>query len=74
MRAGSKGKGGPKPIAKGAGKQFGGGGGKTPFPTTPKKATASMMGTDPQGEGPHKSIARKDAKKNTLRAGGRKVF
>ena len=72
MRAG--GKGGPKPIAKGASKQFGGGGGKTPFTATPKKATASMMGTSPQSEAPAKSIARKDAKKNTFKAGGRKVF
>ena len=72
MRAGSKG--GSKPIAKGAGKQFGGGGGKTPFPVTPKQATASMQGKAPQGEGPHKSIARKDARKNTVRAGGKNVF
>ena len=72
MRAG--GKNSPKPIAKGAGKQFGGGGGKTPFPTTPKKATASMMGSEPPSESPSKSMARKDAKKNTLRGGGRKVF
>ena len=62
------------PRAKGAGKQFGGGGGKTPFTATPRQATASMMGRDPPGEGPHKSIARKDAKKNTLRAGGKKPF
>ena len=72
MRAG--GKNSPKPIAKGAGKQFGGGGGKTPFPTTPKKATASMMGSEPPSEAPAKSITRKSAKKNPLRGGGRKVF
>ena len=50
-----------KPRAKGAGKQFGGGGGKTPFTATPKKATASMQGGKPQSEAPSKSIARKDA-------------
>jgi hypothetical protein len=74
MRAGSKGKGGPKPIAKGAGKQFGGGGGRTPFTVTPKQATAAMQGKAPPSEGSHKSIARKDAKKNTVRAGGKNVF
>lgn len=74
MRAGSKGKAGPKPIAKGAGKQFGGGGGRTPFTATPKQATAAMQGKAPQGEGTHKSIARKDAKKNNVRAGGKNVF
>jgi hypothetical protein len=63
-----------KPIAKGAGKQFGGGSGKTPFPTTPRKATASMQGKAPPSEAPQKSIARKDAKKNTLRGGGKSVF
>ena len=72
MRAG--GKNSPKPIAKGAGKQFGGGGGKTPFTATAKQATASMQGKAPPSEAPSKSIARKDAKKNTLRGGGRKVF
>ena len=72
MRAG--GKSGPKPIAKGAGKQFGGGGGKTPFTATAKKATASMQGGKPQSEAPSKSIARKDARKNTLRGGGKNVF
>jgi len=72
MRAG--GKNSPKPRQPGAGKQFGGGGGRTPFVATPAKATASMMGSDPQSEAPHKSIARKDAKKNTLRGGGKKVF
>lgn len=63
-----------KPRQPGAGKQFGGGSGKTPFPTTPKKATASMMGTAPPSEKPQKSIARKDAKKNTFKAGGKSVF
>ena len=63
-----------KPRAKGASKQFGGGGGKTPFTATPKKATASMQGGKPQSEAPSKSIARKDARKNTLKAGGKSVF
>ena len=63
-----------KPRAKGAGKQFGGGGGKTPFTATPKKATASMQGGKPQSEAPAKSIARKDAKRNNLRGGGKNVF
>ena len=63
-----------KPRAKGAGKQFGGGGGKTPFTATAKKATASMQGGKPQSEAPSKSIARKDAKKNNLRGGGKNVF
>ena len=72
MRAGSKA--GPKPIAKGAGKQFGGGGGKAPFGATQKQATAAMQGKAPQSEGAHKSIARKDAKKNNVRAGGKNVF
>jgi len=62
------------PRAKGAGKQFGGGGGKTPFGATQKQATASMQGRDPPSEGPHKSMSRKDAKKNTIRSGGKKVF
>ena len=72
MRAGGKNV--PSPRAKGASKQFGGGGGKTPFTATPKKATASMMGSEPPSEAPAKSITRKDAKKNTVRGGGRKVF
>ena len=72
MRAG--GKNSPSPRGKGMAKQFSGGGGKTPFTATPKQATASMQGRDPQGESPAKSIARKDARKNTLRAGGKKVF
>lgn len=74
MRAGSKGKAGPKPIAKGAGKQFGGGGGRTPFTATAKQATAAMQGTAPPSEAPHKSITRKSAKKNTFKAGGKNVF
>jgi hypothetical protein len=64
----------PAPRAKGAAKQFGGGGGRTPFTATPRKATASMQGSDPQSEAPSKSIARRDAKKNTLRGGGKKPF
>ena len=67
-------KNGAKPIAKKAGKQFGGGGGKTPFTATPAKATAAMMGTAPPSEAPHKSITRKSAKKNTVRGGGKSVF
>ena len=67
-------KAGPKPRGKGMAKQFSGGGGKTPFTATPKQATASMQGKAPQSEGPHKSIARKDAKKNTLRGGGKNVY
>jgi hypothetical protein len=63
-----------KPRAKGASKQFGGGAGRTPFTATPKQATAAMMGTSPPSETPQKSIARKDAKKNTVRAGGKSVF
>ena len=63
-----------KPRAKGAAKQFGGGGGKTPFTATQKKATAAMQGGKPQSEAPSKSIARKDAKKNNLRGGGKNVF
>jgi hypothetical protein len=65
-----------KPRAKGAGKQFGGGsGGRTPFTATPKKATASMMGGPPPSEAPHKSIAKaKNAKKNTVKGGGKNVF
>jgi hypothetical protein len=67
-------KNGAKPIAKGASKQFGGGSGKTPFTATPKKATASMMGTAPPSEAPQKSIARKNARKNTVKGGGKSVF
>ena len=63
-----------KPRAKGAGKQFGGGGGKTPFTATPKKATAAMMGSDPPDGTLLKSITRKDGRKNTVKAGGKKVF
>jgi hypothetical protein len=72
MRAG--GKNSPKPRQPGAGKQFGGGSGKTPFTATPRKATAAMQGSDPQSEAPSKSIARRDAKKNNLRGGGKKPF
>jgi hypothetical protein len=73
MRAGSKNS--ARPIAKGAGKQFGGGGGRTPFTATPKQATASMQGKAPPPEGPAKSIAKaKGAKKNTIRSGGKNVF
>jgi hypothetical protein len=60
-----------KPRQPGAGKQFGG---KTAMGVGQKKATAAMSGTGMPGEGPQKSIARKDAKKNTVRAGGRNVF
>ena len=63
-----------KPKQPGANKQFGGGGGKTPFTATPKQATASMQGKDPPGGTGLKSIARKDARKNTIKAGGKKVF
>jgi len=72
MRAGSKA--GPKPIAKGAGKQFGGGGGRTPFTATAKQATAAMQGKAPPSEATHKSITRKSAKKNNVKGGGRNVF
>ena len=72
MRAG---KNTAKPRQPGAAKQFGGSGGNTPFTATPKKATAAMMGSDPpDGTKVHKSIARKDARKNTVRSGGKKVF
>ena len=65
----------PSPRAKGAAKQFGGGGGKTPFPTTPRKATAAMQGSAPPSEAPAKSIAKaKNARKNTIKGGGAKVF
>jgi len=68
-------KNGPKPRQPGAGKQFGGGGGRTPFTATPKKATASMMGGPPPSEAPHKSIAKaKNARKNTVKGGGKAVF
>jgi hypothetical protein len=67
-------KAGPKPRGKGMAKQFGGGGGKAPFGATQKQATAAMQGKAPQSESTHKSIARKDAKKNTVRAGGKNVF
>lgn len=67
-------KAGPKPRAKGAGKQFGGGGGKTPFTATARKATAAMQGSAPPSEAPHKSITRKSAKKNTVKGGGKNVF
>ena len=63
-----------KPRAKGASKQFSGGGGRTPFTATPKQATASMQGKAPPPEGPAKSITRKSAKKNTFKAGGKNVF
>jgi hypothetical protein len=63
-----------KPRAKGAGKQFGGGGGKTPFTATQKKATAAMQGTAPPSGTAHKSISRKDARKNNVKGGGRNVF
>ena len=72
MRAGSKNV--AKPRAKGASKQFSGGGGKTPFTVTPKQATASMMGRAPPPENPQKSISRKDARKNNLKGGGKNVF
>jgi hypothetical protein len=72
MRAG--GKNSPKPRQPGAGKQFGGTGGRTPFTATPRKATAAMQGTEPPDGTAVKSIARKDAKKNTVRSGGKKVF
>jgi hypothetical protein len=72
MRAG--GKNSPKPRQPGAAKQFGKGGGRTPFTVTPKQATAAMQGRAPQSESPSKSIARKDAKKNNLRGGGKRVF
>jgi hypothetical protein len=67
-------KAGPKPRGKGMAKQFGGGGGKTPFGATQKQATAAMQGKAPPSENPQKSIARKDAKKNNLRGGGKNVF
>jgi len=68
-------KNGPKPRQPGAGKQFGGGGGRTPFTATPKKATASMMGGPPPSAAPHKSIAKaKNARKNTVKGGGKAVF
>jgi hypothetical protein len=67
-------KAGPKPRGKGMAKQFGGGGGKTPFTVTPKQATASMQGKAPPSENPQKSIARRDAKKNTVKGGGKSVF
>jgi len=63
-----------KPRAKGAAKQFGGSGGRAPFTATPKKATASMQGTSPPSEAPHKSITRKSGKKNTVKGGGKSVF
>lgn len=72
MRAG--GKNGPKPRAKGAGKQFEGSGGNTPFTGTPRKATAAMQGKPPPSEAPAKSVARKDARKNVVRGGGKTVF
>jgi hypothetical protein len=72
MRAG--GKNSPKPRIAGANKQFSGSGGNAPFGATPKRATAAMQGTSPQSEAPAKSIARKSAKKNTVRGGGSKVF
>jgi len=72
MRAGSKNV--AKPRAKGASKQFSGGGGKTPFTATQKQATASMQGKAPPSENPQKSIARRDAKKNTFKGGGKNVF
>jgi len=62
------------PRAKGAGKQFGGGGGKTPFTATAKQATAAMQGKAPPSGAGHKSIARKDAKKNNFKGGGKSVF
>jgi hypothetical protein len=74
MRAGGKGGFTAKPRAKGAAKQFGGGAGRTPFTATPRKATAAMQGTEPPDGTGVKSIARKDAKKNTVRSGGKKVF
>ena len=65
----------PSPRGKGMAKQFGGGGGKTPFPTTPRKATAAMQGREPPSEAPAKSIAKaKNAKKNTFKSGGAKPF
>jgi hypothetical protein len=68
-------KAGPKPIAKGASKQFGGGGGRTPFTATPRQATAAMQGKAPPSEGSHKSIAKaKNARKNTVKGGGKSVF
>jgi hypothetical protein len=67
-------KNGPKPRQPGAGKQFGGGGGRTPFTATPKKATAAMQGTAPPSEAPQKSITRKNARKNTVKGGGKSVF
>ena len=60
-----------KPIAKGASKQFGG---KTSMGVGQKQATAAMSGRAPPSEAPQKSISRKDAKKNTLKGGGKSVF
>jgi hypothetical protein len=60
-----------KPIAKGAAKQFGG---KTSMGVGQKQATAAMSGKAPPSEAPQKSIARKDARKNTLKGGGKSVF
>jgi len=71
MRAG---KNTAKPRQPGAGKQFSGSGGNTPFSATPKKATAAMQGKPPPPEGPVKSIARKDARRNNVRGGGKSVF
>jgi hypothetical protein len=64
-----------KPRAKGASKQFSGGGGRTPFTATPKQATASMQGKAPPPEGPAKTITKaKGARKNNVRGGGKSVF
>jgi len=64
----------PSPRGKGMSKQFGSGSGKTPFTATAKQATASMQGREPPSESPSKSMTRKDAKKNTVRSGGKKPF
>lgn len=55
-------------------KQFAGSGSAKGMAITPKKATAAMLGTEMPSEAPAKSIARKSAKKNTFKSGGRKVF
>lgn len=73
MRA-TKGKNTARPRQPGAAKQFAGSGGNTPFTGTAKQATGAMQGKAPPSEAPVKSIARKDARKNNLRGGGKSVF
>lgn len=59
------------PIAKKAGKQFGA---KMAMGVGQKQATAAMSGKGMPSEAPQKSIASKNARKNTVKGGGKSVF